>query len=116
MHTNFTLHSMADMDDDAQAESSWSRSAGLLSQAGNADSVLKTLVSDKAADDWRVMARGFGMSSSEFLRIVIYERLYTVDGVASMTREQIARVSGKVPERVPGAGRSTDRASDREAA
>lgn len=117
MHTDFTLDSMDEMDADAhESTSSYSRSAGLLSQAGNADAVLKTLVSDKASDDWRMLARGFGMNSSELLRICIYERLYGVEGVASITRDQIARVTGKSPQRVPGEGRATDRTIDREAA
>lgn len=88
------------MEDDAQDDICFSRSAGLLSQSGNADAVLKTLVSDKAGDDWRRLARSFGMSSSELLRICVYERLYGVDGVVTMTRDQIARVTGKVPETV----------------
>lgn len=112
MHTAFTLDSMDEMDADAHdSTSSYSRSAGLLSQAGNADAVLKTLVSDKASDDWRVLARSFGMNGSELLRICIYERLYGVEGVASMTRAQIAQVTGKVPETVPVAG--TDASPDR---
>lgn len=117
MQTNFTLDSMDAMDADAhESTSTYSRSAGLLSQAGNADAVLKTLVSDKAADDWRVLARGLGMNSSEMLRIVVYDRLYGEEGVLSMTRDQIARVTGKSPQRVPGEGRATDKAMERESA
>lgn len=72
----------------------WSRSAGLLSQSGNADAELKTKVSDEAADDFRLLARSMDMTVSEFLRIMVYTRLYGVEGVASMTANQLARVAG----------------------
>ena len=99
MHTDFTRHSMAAID--ADAHESWSRSAGLLSQAGNADSELKTRVSDGAADAFRVMARGFGMGTSEFLRIMVLTRLYGVDGVSMMTSKHISDVAGVVPVMAP---------------
>lgn len=83
----------------AGTEVMWSRSAGLLSQSGNADSELKCKVSDDAADDFRRLARSMDMTVSEFLRIMVYTRLYGVDGVASMTAKQLAQVAGAGPEK-----------------
>lgn len=99
MHTAFTRFNMADMD--AAAHELWSRSAGLLSQAGNADSELKTRVADGVADDFRLMARGFGMGTSEFLRIMVLTRLYGVDGVSRMTSKHIGEVAGVGPTNGP---------------
>lgn len=101
MHTAPTLESMAFTDEDAQSRACWSRSAGLLSQSGNADSELKTRVSDGAADDFRALARSFGMGTSEFLRIMVLTRLYGVEGVAIMTSKHISAVAGTGPEIVP---------------
>jgi hypothetical protein len=78
----------------------WSRSGGLLSQAGNADAELKTRVSDSAADDFRRLAREKGMNTSELLRLMVLTRLYGVEGVARMTANQLADVAGVGPERV----------------
>lgn len=83
------------------AAAMWSRSAGLLSQSGNADSELKCKVSDDAADDFRRLARSMDMTVSEFLRIMVYTRLYGVDGVASMTANQLALVAGAGREKAP---------------
>jgi len=79
----------------------WSRSSGLLSQSGNADSELKTRVSDDAADDFRRLARELGMNTSELLRLLVLTRLYGVDGVARMTREHLAVVAGAGTEIAP---------------
>lgn len=68
----------------------WSRSGGLLSGAGSADAELKTRVSDDAADDFRRLARELGMTTSELLRLLVLTRLYGVEGVTSMTRNQLA--------------------------
>lgn len=79
----------------AQASTAaFSRSAGLLSQSGNADSVLKTLVSDDAAEDFRRLARGLGMNTSELLRLMVLTRLYGIEGVASMQRNHLLVVTG----------------------
>ena len=78
-----------------------SRSAGLLSQSGNADSELKTRVADEVADDFRRLARSLGMNTSELLRIMVLTRLYGVEGVTRMAAEHLARVSGEGPELAP---------------
>ncbi len=75
-----------------------SRSAGLLSQSGNADSELKTRVSDDAADDFRRLARELGMNTSELLRLIVLTRLYGIDGVSRMQATQLARVAGNGPK------------------
>jgi hypothetical protein len=77
----------------------YSRSAGLLSQAGNADAELKTRVSHDASDDFRRLARELGMTTSELLRVLILTRLYGVDGVARMTSDHLQRVAGIVPNK-----------------
>jgi hypothetical protein len=81
----------------------FSRSAGLLSGAGNADAEVKTRLSDKAADDLRVLARSFGMNISEFLRVLVLTRLYGVEGMTRMTQEQISLVAGSGPEKAQSA-------------
>lgn len=102
MHTNFTLDSMDEMDADAHdSTSAYSRSAGLLSQAGNADSELKTRVSDDAADDFRRTARALGMGTAEFLRIIVLTRLYGVEGVSIMTKKHLEQVAGISPTQAP---------------
>ena len=82
----------------AHSSVAFSRSAGLFSQSGNADSELKTRVSDGAADDFRRLARELGMNTSELLRLTVLVRLYGVDGVASMARTSLGRVAGEGTE------------------
>ena len=84
---------------EAQSRVCWSRSGGLLSQAGSADAELKTRVSDEAADEFRKLARSFGMNTSEMLRLLVLTRLYGVNGVTMMTSEQLAQVAGVGPEK-----------------
>jgi len=110
MHTERTLESISPMDLSAHAPTSsamFSRSAGLLSGSGNADAEVKTRLSDKAADDLRVLARSFGMGISEFVRVLLLTRLYGVDGMARMTQEQIAMVAGSVPDKAHTAPEGT---------
>ncbi len=83
-----------DTDDEAQAAIFFSRSAGLLSQSGNADAELKTRVSDEAADEFRRLARDLGCNTSELLRTLVLSRLYGVEAVARMQEEQLRRVAG----------------------
>ena len=90
---------MLDTADLDQSESAFSRSAGLMSSTGNADSELKTRVSDDAADDWRRLARGLGMNTSELLRLTVLVRLYGVDGVASMARKNLGLAAGEGQEK-----------------
>jgi hypothetical protein len=98
MHTASTTPSMADKAADAHSSSvHFSRSAGLFSQSGNADSELKTRVADGVADDFRKLARSFDMTTSEFLRILILARLYGNAGVARMAEDQINQVAGNGP-------------------
>jgi hypothetical protein len=78
----------------ANDSAAWSRSGGLLSATGNADAELKTRVSDEAADAFRMLARDLGMNTSELLRLLVLTRLYGIDGVARMTRNQLAVVAG----------------------
>lgn len=78
-----------------------SRSAGLLSQSGNADSELKTRVADEVADDFRRLARSLGMNTSELLRIMVLTRLYGAEGVTRMAAEHLSRVSGDGPQSIP---------------
>ena len=99
MHTPRTLESMALSEADAQSETAWSRSAGLLSQSGNADNELKTQVSDEAADEFPMLARSFGMGTAEFLRIIVLARLYGVKGVSMMTAKHIEQVAGVGPKK-----------------
>lgn len=89
---------MDSTDDDAQ-DVMFSRSAGLLSQSGNADAELKTRVSDEAAEDFRRLARDFGMGTSEFLRIIVLTRIYGVERVSMMTAKHIQQVAGVGPEK-----------------
>jgi hypothetical protein len=95
----FTRSSSDDSAADAHPTVLWSRSSGLLSQSGNADSELKTRVSDGAADDFRRLARELGMTASELLRLMVLTRLYGIDGVTTMTRTQLAHAAGVGPER-----------------
>lgn len=90
---------MPDTDDSAHDDIALSRSAGLLSQSGNADSEIKTRVSDDAADDFRRLARSLGMNTSELLRLIVLTRLYGIEGVASMQAKQLAVVTGHGPEK-----------------
>lgn len=85
---------------EAQSDVAFSRSAGLLSQSGNADSELKCRVSDEDADAFRMLARSHGMTTSELLRILVKVKLHGVDGVARMTAEQLALVAGNGQKRV----------------
>ena len=85
--------------DCTQEEPSFSRSAGLLSQSGSADSELKTRVSDDAADDFRRLARDLGMNTSELLRVMVLTRLYGLEGVTRMTASHLAAVVGVGPEK-----------------
>lgn len=85
----------------AAAAAVWSRSSGLLSQTGNADAELKTRVSFEASDDFRRLARGLGMNTSELLRVMVLTRLYGVDGVARMTQEHLSRAAGEGPQKAP---------------
>jgi hypothetical protein len=85
---------MPDTEASAHDDIALSRSAGLLSMNGNADSELKTRVSDEAADDFRRLARELGMNTSELLRVCVLTRLYGVDGVARMTATHLARAVG----------------------
>lgn len=96
MQTDFTRPSMAATDAEAH-DSFFSRTAGMLEMAGNADSVLKTLVSDTDADNWRLLSRSLGMNSSQLLRHVVRVRMYGEDGVLRMAQEEIFRANGKVP-------------------
>jgi hypothetical protein len=98
MSARRTVDNIALTDDTSQRTGvMWSRSAGLLSQTGSADSELKCKVSEDVSDDFRRLARSMGMTVSEFLRIMVVTRLYGVDGVADMTRRQLAAVSGELP-------------------
>lgn len=90
---------MTDMAHDAHDDIAFSRSAGLLAQTGNADAELKTRVSDDAADDFRRLARGLGMNTSELLRHLVLIRLYGKDGVAMMAARQLDAVAGDGPEK-----------------
>lgn len=94
MQTDFTRPSMAATDAAAHDSTLFSRASGLLSQAGNADSELKTRVGDDAADDFRRLARSLGLNTSEFLRIMVLTRLYGVNGVARMAQEHMELVAG----------------------
>lgn len=98
-HTFPTLPSMADTDAEAHERTAFSRSAGLLSQSGNADAELKTRVSDEAADDFRKLGRALGMTTSELLRVLVLTRLYGVEGVSSMTAAHLALVAGTGTEK-----------------
>lgn len=100
-HTPLMFPSIDDTDADAHCLIPFSRSAGLLSSSGNADSELKTRVSDDVADDWRKMARSLGMTTSEFLRLTVMVRLYGVEGVSIMTAKHLALVAGQEPSGVP---------------
>lgn len=93
-HASETLDSIAATDDDAQALICWSRSGGLLSQSGAAEDELKTRVPGEAGDAFRRLARSHGMTTSEFLRVLVLTRVYGVDGVVSMTAKQLAAVAG----------------------
>jgi hypothetical protein len=84
---------MSDTFFEAQDDIALSRSAGLLSQSGNADAELKTRVSDGAADDFRRLARECGMNTSELLRLLVLSRLYGVEGLARMQADQLSRVA-----------------------
>lgn len=99
-HTDMTRASMALTDDVAQS-AMFSRSAGLLSQTGNADAELKTRVHEEDAEDFRRLARSMGMNTSELLRIMILVKLRGVDGVLSITRKQLEYVSEVGPEKDP---------------
>lgn len=79
----------------------WFRSGGLLSGAGSADGELKTRVSFEAGGDFRRLANGLGMSTSELLRLLVLTRLYGIDGVARMTRAQLEAVAGVGTETAP---------------
>ncbi len=101
MQAFITLPIMADTDTTAHSIACFSRSAGLLSQSGNAEAELKTRVSDDAADDFRKLGRALGMTTSELLRVLVLTRLYGVDGVSMMTSKHLALVAGVGTESVP---------------
>ncbi len=94
-----TACSTVGMTGDEPDEIALSRSAGLLSGTGNADSEIKTRISDEAADDFRKLARELGFNTSELLRLLVLSRLYGVDGVQRMQAAQLARVTGMSPEK-----------------
>ncbi len=77
----------------------FSRSAGLLSQSGNADAEVKTRLSFEAADDLRRLARECGMNVSEFVRVVLLIRLYGEEQVTRMTASQLSVVAGNGPKK-----------------
>ena len=99
MQAERTRPSMSDSADDAHPLIAFSRSAGLLSQSGNAEAELKTRVSTDVADDLRRLATSVGMTVSEFLRVMVLTRLYGVSGVMRMTQSQIEVVAGAGPEK-----------------
>jgi hypothetical protein len=90
---------MQNTDDDAHDSIAASRSAGLLSGTGNADSEIKTRISDEAADDFRKLARELGFNTSELLRLIVLTRLYGIDGVERMQAAQLRRVTGLSPQK-----------------
>lgn len=79
---------------DATEAAAWSRSGGLLSGGGSSDDELKTRVSFEAGADFRKLAAGLGMSTSELLRLLVLTRLYGVEGVTRMTRTQLEVAAG----------------------
>lgn len=93
-HASITRPSINSTDDDAQDLICLSRSGGLLSQSGAAEDELKTRVPCEAGDAFRRLARSHGMTTSEFLRVLVLTRVYGVEGVVSMTAKQLAAVAG----------------------
>lgn len=77
----------------------FARSTGLPASMGKSTATVKTLVPELVKEDFDRLARELGTTPSDFLRDMVLVRLYGVDHVASMQREQLRNAAGIGTER-----------------